>query len=89
MTDPEVALARLVRAALAAEFGADHADADPIIRPSQFADFQANVALPLAKQLGLAPRDVAARLAGHLQRQRGQPAGRGEWSRLHQSHAPR
>ncbi len=67
MTDPEVALARLVRAALAAEFGADYADADPIIRPSQFADFQANVALPLAKRLGLAPRDVAARLAGHLQ----------------------
>ena len=67
MTDPEVALARLVRAALAAEFGAGYADADPIIRPSQFADFQANVALPLAKRLGLAPRDVAARLAGHLQ----------------------
>ena len=67
MTDPEAALARLVRAALAAEFGADYADADPIIRPSQFADFQANVALPLAKRLGLAPRDVAARLAGHLQ----------------------
>ena len=67
MTDPGGALARLVRAALAAEFGADYADADPIIRPSQFADFQANVALPLAKRLGLAPRDVAARLASHLQ----------------------
>jgi arginyl-tRNA synthetase len=67
MTDPEVALAQLVRAALAAEFGADYADADPIIRPSQFADFQANVALPLAKRLGLAPRDVAGRLASHLQ----------------------
>ena len=66
MTDPEVALAQLVRAALAAEFGADYADADPVIRPSQFADFQANVALPLAKRLGLPPRDVAARLASHL-----------------------
>ena len=67
MTDPEGALARLVRAALAAEFGAEYAYADPIIRPSQFADFQANVALPLAKRLGLPPRDVAARLASHLQ----------------------
>jgi arginyl-tRNA synthetase len=66
MTDPEVALARLVRAALAAEFGAGYADADPVIRPSQFADFQANVALPLAKRLGLPPRDIAARLASHL-----------------------
>jgi arginyl-tRNA synthetase len=66
MADPEAALARLMRAALAAEFGADYADADPLIRPSQFADFQANLALPLAKRLGRPPRDIAAQLAGHL-----------------------
>jgi arginyl-tRNA synthetase len=66
MADPEAALAGLVRAALAAEFGADYADADPLIRPSQFADFQANVALSLAKRLGRPPRDIAAQLAGHL-----------------------
>ena len=66
MTDPEVALAGLLGAALAAEFGADYADADPVIRPSQFADFQANVALPLAKRLGRPPREIAARLVGHL-----------------------
>jgi arginyl-tRNA synthetase len=66
MADPEVTLARLVQEALAAEFGADYADADPVIRPSQFADFQANVALPLAKRLGRLPRDVAAQLAGRL-----------------------
>lgn len=66
MTDPEVALAGLLGAALAAEFGADYADADPVIRPSQFADFQANVALPLAKRLGRPPRDIAAQLVGHL-----------------------
>jgi arginyl-tRNA synthetase len=66
MTDPEVALAGLLRAALAAEFGPDYADADPVIRPSQFADFQANVALALAKRLGRPPREVAARLARHL-----------------------
>ncbi len=66
MADPEAALTRLVRGALAAEFGADYADADPLIRPSQFADFQANVALSLAKRLGQPPRDLASRLAGHL-----------------------
>jgi arginyl-tRNA synthetase len=52
--------------ALAAAFGPGYADADPVIRPSQFADYQANVALPLAKRLSRAPRDVAAELAGHL-----------------------
>jgi arginyl-tRNA synthetase len=66
MADPEVTLARLVAEALAAEFGPEHAAADPVIRPSQFADFQANVALPLAKSLGRPPREVAAQLASHL-----------------------
>src|SRR5208282_594043 len=66
MTDPQQALAQLMTAALAAAFGPDYADADPLIRPSQFADYQSNVALPLAKRLGRSPRDVAAELAGHL-----------------------
>jgi arginyl-tRNA synthetase len=66
MADPEVTLGRLVAQALAAEFGPDYGDADPVIRPSQFADFQANVALPLAKRLGRPPRDIAAQLASHL-----------------------
>jgi arginyl-tRNA synthetase len=68
MTDPQQALARLMAAALAAAFGPDYADADPLIRPSQFADYQSNVALSLAKRLGRAPREVAAELAGHLGR---------------------
>jgi len=66
MADPELTLARLVQEALAAEFGPEYADTDPVIRPSQFADFQANVALPLARRLGRPPRDVAAQLAGRL-----------------------
>jgi arginyl-tRNA synthetase len=66
MTDPQQALAALMRGALAAAFGPGYADADPVIRPSQFADYQANVALALAKRLNRAPRDVAAELAGHL-----------------------
>ncbi len=74
VTDPEETLAQLVRDALAAELGEQYATADPIIRPSQFADYQSNAALPLAKALGRPPREiataVAARLAG--------PAGQAE-----------
>ena len=66
MADPQDVLAERVSAALAAAFGADHAGADPVIRPSTFADYQANVALALAKRLGRAPRDVAAEIARHL-----------------------
>jgi arginyl-tRNA synthetase len=66
MTDPQQALARLMTAALAAAFGPQYADADPLIRPSQFADYQSNVALPLAKRLNRPPREIAAELAGHL-----------------------
>ena len=55
-----------MRDAIAASFGPDYGDADPLIRPSSFADFQANVALPLGKRLGRPPREVAAELAGRL-----------------------
>ncbi len=37
-----------------------------MIRPSQFADYQANIALPLGKRLGRPPRAVAAELAEQL-----------------------
>jgi arginyl-tRNA synthetase len=66
MTDPQHALAQLMSGALAAAFGPDYADADPLIRPSQFADYQSNVALSLAKRLNRPPREVAAELASHL-----------------------
>jgi arginyl-tRNA synthetase len=72
MADPQVVLGSRVRAALGAAFGADYADADPVIRPSSFADFQSNAALPLAQKLGrergakLPPRDVAAELLDYL-----------------------
>ena len=52
--------------AIVASFGPDYSDADPLIRPSSFADFQANVALPLGKRLGRPPREVAAELAARL-----------------------
>ena len=66
MADPQEVLAERVRAAIIAAFGPDHAGADPLIRPSQFADFQANVALPLAKSLGMPPRQVAGQIVAQL-----------------------
>src|ERR1700691_6171664 len=66
MADPQEVLAQRVRDAIVASFGPAFDDADPLIRPSAFADFQANAALPLAKRLGPPPREVAAELAGAL-----------------------
>ena len=53
-------------AALTQSFGEDFARRDPVIRSSQFADFQANVALPLAKELKSKPRDIAAKIVDNL-----------------------
>ena len=66
MADPQAALAAQVSAALIAEFGPEYADADPVIRPSAFADFQSNVALSLGRRVGRQPREVASRLVAHL-----------------------
>src|SRR5262249_32199885 len=66
MADPQEVLAERVSAAVVAAFGASHAGADPLIRPSQFADFQANVALPLGKSLGVPPRQAAGQIVAHL-----------------------
>ena len=66
MADPQQVLSARVRDALGAAFGDGYADADPLIRPSTFADFQSNAALPLAKRLGRPPRDIAAEIVAHL-----------------------
>jgi len=66
MADPQELLTQRVRDAIIASFGPDYGGVDPAIRPSSFADFQANVALALAKRLGRPPREVAAELAGRL-----------------------
>ena len=66
MADPQQVLAQRVRDAIVASFGPEYSDADPLIRPSAFADFQANAALPLAKRVGRPPREVAAELAARL-----------------------
>jgi arginyl-tRNA synthetase len=66
MANPQEVLARRVQDGLAAAFGEAYRDTDPLIRPSQHADFQANVALSLARRLGRPPREVAAELARSL-----------------------
>ena len=66
MADPQQVLAQRVHDAIVASFGPEYGDADPLIRPSSFADFQANVALPLGKRLRRPPREVAAELAARL-----------------------
>ena len=43
-------------------FDSLEAGADPVLRPSDHADFQANGALPLAKRLGRPPRELAEQL---------------------------
>ena len=58
MADPLVIVAQLLAPAFAAVAGTDDA-VDPVVRPSDRADAQANGALALAKQLGRKPRDVA------------------------------
>lgn len=66
MPDPKSELSRRFRAAMAAAFGDELADTDPLIRPSSFGDLQANVAMSLAKQLGRPPREVAAAIVERL-----------------------
>ena len=57
MADPLVTLAEHLRPAF--EKVAGRAGVDPVVRPSDRADAQANGALALAKELGRSPRDVA------------------------------
>jgi arginyl-tRNA synthetase len=52
--------------AIAVAFGSEFSGTDPVLRPSQFADVQANAALALAKRIGLPPREVAGRILDHL-----------------------
>lgn len=59
----------MLRAAVAAAFGVEHADTDPLVSPTnnpKFGDYQANLAMPLAKKLGQPPREVAAAIIEHL-----------------------
>jgi arginyl-tRNA synthetase len=57
MADPLQLLADRLRPVF--EMVAGRSGVDPVVRPSEHADAQANGALPLAKELGRSPREVA------------------------------
>ena len=57
------------RIALKKAFGQEHSCTDPLIRASnnaKFGDYQANLAMSLAKTLGQNPRTVAGQIVDHL-----------------------
>jgi len=66
MPSPHDTIGPRVSAAIAAAFGDDYRGADPVLRPSQFADLQCNAPLALAKRVGMPPREVASRLVAEL-----------------------
>ena len=66
MADPRNLLAERLKAAVVAAFGVEHAGVDPMVRRSERADFQADLAMGLAKTLKRAPRDVAAAVVAKL-----------------------
>jgi len=66
MTDavksPLQELAERFRQAVSSAFGPEHAGVDPLVRRSDRADFQANLAMSLGKSLKRPPREVAQAL---------------------------
>jgi arginyl-tRNA synthetase len=57
--EPRSALGSRLRAAIVEAFGAEYASVDPMVRRSERADFQADLAMGLAKTLKRSPRQVA------------------------------
>ena len=66
MADPRNLLDARLRAAVSTAFGPDFADVDPMVRRSERADYQADLAMGLAKPLKRAPRQVAEAVVGKL-----------------------
>jgi arginyl-tRNA synthetase len=64
--DPVVVLGGLVRNAAIEAFGAEYADVDPAVRRSDRADFQADLAMGLARKRKVAPRTIAEALASKI-----------------------
>lgn len=69
MNSTIVQLKAQLETALIAAFGTDLAGTDPVLVPAsnpKFGDYQANVALSLAKKLGQAPRAIAEQIVQQL-----------------------
>jgi arginyl-tRNA synthetase len=67
MSDPKILLAQRLGSAVVAAFGPDAADVDPMVRRSERADYQADLAMGLAKTLKRAPRQVAEEVVAKLE----------------------
>lgn len=70
MPDPTTALTPHIQQAMAAAFGPEWADVDPVIRAANkrqtAADLQVNAAMAAGKRLGRPPREVAQLIVDHL-----------------------
>jgi arginyl-tRNA synthetase len=66
MPQPELLLRTRLKVALARAFGAEYQAADPLLRRSERAHYQVNVAMSLGKVLGRPPREVAQALLAEL-----------------------
>jgi arginyl-tRNA synthetase len=69
MTSIQNTLKMRFGAALVNAFGEDYGATDPVLGVTtnpKFGDYQANVALPLAKQISLPPREVASQIVAKL-----------------------
>ena len=66
MSDPRTILTERLEAAVVEAFGAEHAGVDPMVRRSERADYQADLAMGLGKALKRAPREVAAAVVAKL-----------------------
>ena len=68
MRDIQATVEDQLRQATRAALGEAYSDTDPLVRPAdpQFGDYQANLALSLAKATGKKPRDIAQAIAGQL-----------------------
>ncbi len=64
--DPLLALGAVVRKAAVDALGADFADVDPAVRRSDRADFQADLAMGLARRAKKAPRAIAEAIAAKI-----------------------
>src|SRR5262245_45130727 len=66
MAGPYSLLRGAVRQAVVAAYGSEHAAVDPAVHRSQYADYQADVALRLAKPLKQKPLEIAQAIASKL-----------------------
>ncbi len=69
-SDIQQTLTKCLRSAIARAIGDQYASLDPQVRPShqpKFGDYQANLAMSLAKKLGKNPRDIAQGIVDQLE----------------------